>query len=72
MQSAESGTLWDKAMLIPMMYLSWELCDDAYLEWDKYNPMAWPDPKTLRCETTWTPCVYMYVFVFVYCYIHTY
>jgi len=49
---AESATLRNKAMLIPMMYLPWELCDETYLEWDKHNPMAWPDPKTLRCETT--------------------
>ena len=68
----ESATLRDKTMLIPMMNLSWELCDDTYLKWDNLNPMSWPDPSTLRCETTWTRCVYMYVFVFVYCYIHTY
>jgi len=49
---AGSATLRNKAMLIPMMYLPWELCDDTYLEWDKHNPMSWPDPKTLRCETT--------------------
>jgi len=48
----ESATLRDKTMLIPMMYLPWELCDDTYLKWDKLNPMAWPDPSTLRCETT--------------------
>ena len=41
---AESATLRDKAMLIPTIYLPWELCDDTYLEWDKHNPMAWPDP----------------------------
>jgi len=29
---AESATLRNKAMLIPMMYLPWELCDDTYLE----------------------------------------
>ena len=68
----ESATLRDKTMLIPMMYLSWELCDDTYLKWDKLNPMAWPDPSTLRCGTTWTRCAYMYVFVFVYCNMHTY
>jgi len=42
------------------------------LKWDKFNPIPWPDPSTLRCKTTWTRCVYMYVFVFVYCYMDTY
>ena len=48
----ESTTLRDKTMLIPMMNLSWELCDDTDLKWDNLNPMSWPDPSTLRCETT--------------------
>jgi len=33
--------------LIPMMYVPWELCDETFAWWNKDNPIAWPDPKTL-------------------------
>jgi len=67
---AEKPTLKNKTMLIPIMYVSWELCDETLTRWNKDIPIAWPDPKTLRCATTWTRSVYMYVFVYVYHYIH--
>jgi len=43
----QSTTLKDKAMLIPMMYVPWELCEETFSLWNKDNPIAWPDPKTL-------------------------
>jgi len=49
---AEKTTLENKTMLIPIMYVSWELCDETLTRWNKDNPIAWPDPKTLRCATT--------------------
>jgi len=55
---AESAILWNKAMLIPMMYLPWELCDDTYFEWDKYNPMAWPDPEDTVNDHLVQTCLY--------------
>jgi len=63
---AKSTTLGHKAMLVSIMYVPWELCDDTFARWNKDNPFAWPDPKTLRCATTRTRTIYMYVFVYVY------
>ena len=59
----ESATLRDNTMLIPMMYLPWELCDDTYLEWDKYNPMVGPTPRRYdvkQLEHVVFICMYLY------------
>jgi len=70
---AKSTTFENKALLVPMMYVPWKLCDETFAWWNKDNPFAWPDPKTLWSATTWTRTVYtMYVFVYVYRYIHIY
>jgi len=41
----------NKAWLIAM-YVPWELCDKTFTQWNKNNPIGWPDPKTLGCDTT--------------------
>jgi len=49
---AANATLESEDMLTPMMYVSCQLCDDTFVRWNKETPIAWPDPKTLRCATT--------------------
>ena len=44
---SQNTTLENKAMLILMMYVPWELCDETFARWNTDNPIAWPDPKTL-------------------------
>ena len=68
----ESVTLRDKTMLIPMIYLPWDLCDDTYWSGTRLTQWLGPTPRRYDVKTTWTRCVYMYVFVFVYCYLHIY
>jgi len=65
----KNTTLENKAMLVPMMYAPWDLCDETFARWNKDNPIAWHDLKTLRA-TSWTHSVYMYVLVYVCFHIH--
>jgi len=67
---ATNTTLEGKEMLVPMMYVTWELCDGTFALWNTKNPFAGPDPKTLRCATIGTRTVYIYVFVYMYRYIY--
>ena len=44
----KTKTLQDKNLLIAMMYLPWELCDDLFTEWSAANKITLPAKNTLR------------------------
>jgi len=44
----KTKTLQDKNLLIAMMYLPWELCDDSFTEWSAANKITLPVKNTLR------------------------
>ena len=59
----ESVTLRDKAMLIPMIYLSWDLCDDTY--WSGTSLTQWLGPTPRRYDVKQLEHV---LFIFMYLY----
>jgi len=44
----KTKTLKDKRLLIAMMYQSWKLCDDPFIEWSAANKITLPAKNTLR------------------------